>query len=77
MLKKTFGDQLTFHGAIDTQQDLPHKSESEIRELTKQTIATLGKNGGYFFSPSHRIQQDTPMENVDAMYDVALHWNEY
>ncbi|MBO5354894.1 MAG: hypothetical protein J6B09_02380 [Clostridia bacterium] len=77
MLKNTFGDQLTFHGAIDTQQDLPRKSADEIRELVKKTISVLGKNGGYFFSPSHRIQQDTPLENIDAMYDVALNWNEY
>ncbi len=77
MLSEKFGDRITFHGAIDTQQDLPHKTPKEIAELTKQTISVLGANGGYFFSPSHRIQQDTPLENIDTMYDVALNWNEW
>ena len=76
-LNEKFGKQITFHGAIDTQKDLPCKSVKEIEELTKQTISTLGANGGYFFSPSHRIQQDTPLDNIDVMYDVALNWNEY
>lgn len=77
ILGQKYGDKLTFHGAIDTQHDLPTMSTDEIVELTKKTIETLGKNGGYFFSPSHRIQQDTPIENIIAMYDTALNWNEY
>ena len=62
---------------MDTQRDLPNLKPDAIRELTKETLAVLGRDGGYFFSPSHRIQQDTPLENIDAMYDVALNWNEY
>ncbi len=77
VLKEKFGDKLTFHGGMDTQQDLPNLKPDAIRELTKETLSVLGKDGGYFFSPSHRIQQDTPLENIDAMYDVALNWNEY
>ena len=71
ILKERFGDKLTFHGAIDTQMDLPKSSSAEIRELVKKTIDVLGKGGGYFFSPSHRIQQDTPLENIIAMYETV------
>ncbi len=77
VLKERFGDKLTFHGAIDTQQDLPRKTPEQIRELVKETIRTLGKNGGYLFSPSHRIQQDTPTENIIAMYDTARTFSDY
>jgi uroporphyrinogen decarboxylase len=71
VLKEEFGDKLTFHGAIDTQQFLPKSSPSEVREVVKKTIEILGKGGGYFFSPSHRIQQDTPVENIVAMYETV------
>jgi len=71
VLKEQFGDKLTFHGAIDTQVVLPKSSPSEIREIVKNTIDILGKGGGYFFSPSHRIQQDTPLENIIAMYEAV------
>jgi len=75
-LKEKFGSELTFHGAIDTQVVLPQSSPSEIKEIVKSTIDILGKGGGYFFSPSHRIQQDTPLENIIAMYETAneYHW---
>jgi len=71
VLKEKFGDKLTFHGAIDTQEVLPASSPAEIREIVKNTIDILGKGGGYFFSPSHRIQQDTPLENIIAMYETV------
>lgn len=77
VLEQRFGKDLVFHGGMDTQHDLPGMTVEEIEALTKKTIATLGKDGGYLFSPSHRIQQDTPLENIEKMYEVALNWNEY
>lgn len=71
VLKERFGDHITFHGAIDTQQVLPNSSPDEIREVVKNTVSILGKGGGYFFSPSHRILQDTPIENIIAMYETV------
>ncbi|MGI6114399.1 MAG: uroporphyrinogen decarboxylase family protein [Mahellales bacterium] len=71
VLKERFGDKLTFHGAIDTQKLLPKSSPEQVKEVVRNTIDILGKGGGYFFSPSHRIQQDTPLENVIAMYETA------
>lgn len=77
VLKARFGDQLTFHGGIDTQKALPNSTPAQIVDLVKETISTLGKNGGYLFSPSHRIQQDTPTENIVAMYDTAKTFKEF
>jgi len=74
VLKERFGDKLTFHGAIDTQEVLPNSSPEEIREIVKNTIDILGKGGGYFFSPSHRIQQDTPLGNIIAMYEAVKNY---
>jgi uroporphyrinogen decarboxylase len=72
VLKQKYGEKLTFHGAIDTQQLLPRGTPEEVKKTVENTIAVLGKGGGYFFSPSHRLQQDTPVENVLAMYEAAL-----
>lgn len=70
-LKTDFGNDLTFHGAIDTQELLPKGTPEEVKNVVNNTISVLGKGGGYFFSPSHRLQQDTPTENVLAMYDAV------
>lgn len=74
VLKKQFGNVLTFHGAIDTQGLLPRGKPAEVKKTVEDTITILGKGGGYFFSPSHRLQQDTPVENVIAMYDAAINY---
>ena len=76
-LKEKFGDKITFHGAIDTQQVLPNSTPEEIVDIVKDTLSVLGQDGGYFFSPSHRIQQDTSTETIVAMYDTVRNWNAY
>ena len=70
-LKKNFGTDLVFHGGIDTQHLMPFGTVDEVRRETRRTIEILGKDGGYFFSPSHRFQADTPIENIIASYDVV------
>ena len=75
VIQERFGEDLVFHGGIDTQKDLPNFSVEEIKDLVNRTIGTLGKGGGYFFSPCHRIQPDAPLENVFAMYEVAKNYS--
>ena len=70
-LKRDFGEALTFHGAIDIQQLLPNGSVEDVRAFVREAIAVLGKSGGYILSPTHGIQQDTPLENIIAMYEEA------
>lgn len=76
-LKRRFGDEITFHGGIDVQHLMPFGSIDEIKIAAKETIDVLGKNGGYFFSPSHRFQPDTPVANIIALYDAASEYGRY
>jgi uroporphyrinogen decarboxylase len=69
-LKDRFGKDIGFHGAIDTQHALPNLSAEEIIEYTLNTIRILGKNGGYILAPCNNIQNDTPMENIEALYQA-------
>ncbi len=70
-LKKTFGKELTFHGAMDVQQVLPKYTPAQIAQEVRDMTAILGENGGYILAPSHNIQFDTPMENIITMYETA------
>ena len=70
-LKTVFGNQITFHGAIDTQNILPFSSSDEVFKFSKNMIKTLGDSGGYIFAPSQILQSDIPVENIDAMYKAA------
>lgn len=60
-----------FHGGLDTQKLMPFGSVDEVKLATRRTIEVLGKGGGYFFSPAHRIQADTLIENILAAYEVV------
>ncbi|MBM4340590.1 MAG: hypothetical protein FJ110_13735 [Deltaproteobacteria bacterium] len=72
VLKGNYGKQLTFHGGIDVQRLMPFGTIEEIKFIAKETMEILGKDGGYFFGPSHRFQVDTPVGNIVTLYETAL-----
>ena len=71
MIKDTWGDRLCFHGAVCIQRLLPHGTPEEVYDTVSKTIKILGKNGGYIMTSAHFMQNDTPNENVLAMYRAA------
>jgi uroporphyrinogen decarboxylase len=70
-LKRDHGHQVVFHGAIDTQHVLPGGTPEEVAAHCRDTIAVLGKGGGYIFGPSQLLDRDIPVENIVAMYAAA------
>jgi uroporphyrinogen decarboxylase len=70
-LKKEYGDKITFHGGIDTQQLLPFGSVEQVREHSRRTIEIMSASGGYIFAPSQILGSDIPAENIAAMYETA------
>jgi len=71
-LKTEFGGQLAFHGGIDIVKTLPRGTAAEVAAEVRERVSVLGRHGGYILCSSHHIQPDTPLENVFAMYDLAL-----
>ncbi|VGO11905.1 hypothetical protein PDESU_00453 [Pontiella desulfatans] len=67
-LKADFGDQLCFHGGIDTQDLLPHGTPAAVTAEAERFIETLNKNGGYILGPSQDFEGDVPVENILALY---------
>ena len=46
----------------------------DVRNEVVRLVDTLGKDGGFVLCSSHHLQPDTPVENILAMYDVALRY---
>ena len=76
-LKSSYGDHLCFHGGIDVVDVLPKKSPEEVAAYVKERIETFAQGGGYILAASHNIQDDTPVENVVAMYTAGLKYGNY
>ena len=70
-LKEAFGDQIVFHGGVDTQELLPFGGREEIEESVARTIEILNKDGGYLFAAAHNIQEDVNPENLAVMLQAA------
>lgn len=66
-MKKEYGNDLAFWGAISTQQLLPYATPQKVYDETKRIMDILGKNGGYIAAPTHALAFDIPEENVLAM----------
>jgi uroporphyrinogen decarboxylase len=66
-LKREFGRDLAFWGAVDTQHLLPQASPAEVEAQVRLLVETLGSDGGYVVSAANNIQADTPAENILAM----------
>jgi uroporphyrinogen decarboxylase len=76
-LKREFGKDLVFWGAIDTQRVLPFQDTDAVRKDVLEKIEALGKNGGYIIAPCHNIQNNTPPENIIALFDAAAEYGWY
>lgn len=76
-LKAEFGKHLTFWGAIDTQQVLPHGSPEDVEAEVRRRVLDLGPGGGYVVAPVHNIQGDVPAANVISLYQAARHYGRY
>jgi uroporphyrinogen decarboxylase len=76
-LKARFGDRLAFHGCISTAGPVAKGSVEETVEDVRQTLETMMPGGGYALSPTHMLQDNSPTENVVAMYEAAHKYGRY
>lgn len=69
-IKREFGKDLCFHGAIDTQQTLAHGSPADVRREVRERIGQLGPEG-FILAPSHALQPNVDPENIVALFEEA------
>jgi len=76
-LKGKYGDRLSFRGLISTAGPLAYGSAEDTRQDCKAILDSMTLGGGYHFAPSHAIQDNTPVENIIAMYQAAHDFGRY
>ncbi|MFA5026462.1 MAG: uroporphyrinogen decarboxylase family protein [Candidatus Methylomirabilota bacterium] len=68
-LKREFGRQLAFWGAVDTQRVLPQGTPDEVRAEVARRVADLGP--AFIPASVHNIQAEVPPENIVALLDAV------
>ncbi len=76
-LAEHFGGRLAFRGCISTAGPLAYGTPEEVESVCRETLETLMPYGGYHFAPTHQIQDNTPVENIIAMYQTAHTYGRY
>jgi uroporphyrinogen decarboxylase len=73
-LKREFGKDLVFWGAVDTQRTLPLGTPQDVRDEVQRRIQDLAPGGGYVLASVHNIQADVPPKNILAMVEA---WQQF
>jgi len=68
-LKREFGNDIAFHGAIDIQETLPKGTPQDVKDEVYRRAEELGPY--YCLTSSHALQTDIPTENIVAMFEAA------
>ena len=76
-LKGRWGGRLAFHGCISTAGPLSFGTVADVEREARETLAVMMPGGGYCLAPTHAIQDNSPTENVVAMYEAARKYGAY
>jgi uroporphyrinogen decarboxylase len=77
-LKADFGDRIVFNGAIDSHHILLDGTPDSVRQSTGEVLEIMMPGGGYIAGASHdTILEETPVENVVAMFDAIREFGVY
>ena len=49
----------------------------EVVAYCRETLEIMMPGGGYCFAPTHALQDNSPTENVVAMYETAHEYGRY
>ncbi len=75
LLKSKYGSQILFNGAIDSQHVLLEGTPESVRRRTREVLDIMAPGGGYVAGASHDyLLEETPVENVIAMFDTVAEW---
>jgi uroporphyrinogen decarboxylase len=76
-LKKTYGEKLCFNGCISTAGAMAYGTAQEAAQSVKEVLDVMMPGGGYIMAPTHSIQDNSPTENVVAVFETAYKYGKY
>ncbi|MBN2450484.1 MAG: hypothetical protein JXR77_08840 [Lentisphaeria bacterium] len=70
-IHRRHGERLALDGAIGTQTVMPFQSAADVRATVRTMIRDLGREGGLILSPTHVLEPEVPLANVEAFFDAC------
>lgn len=72
-----FGGRLCFRGCISTAGPLTWGTPADVEQDCRDVLEIMMPARGYHCAPTHQIQDNTPVENVIAMYNAIHRYGRY
>jgi len=77
-LKQKYGDRIVFNGGIDSHHVLIDGDVDSVGRDTRKVLDIMMPRGGYIAGASHdTILEETPVENILAMFDTVREYGVY
>lgn len=71
LLKKMYGDRLSFWGAVGTQTTMPFGTPDEVRKVVREMKQKVGSGAGFVLAPTHLLEPEVPWANIMAFIEAA------
>lgn len=71
VVKKQYGDKLVLDGTIGTQTTMPYGTADDVKNLITENVKNLGYDGALILSPTHVLEPEVPLENIEAFIETA------
>jgi uroporphyrinogen decarboxylase len=68
---RRWGGRLGFDGCIGTQSTMPWGTTDDVRKRVKEVVDKYGQTGGLIISPTHVLEPEVPLANIDAFAEAC------
>lgn len=75
-VKRRFGDKVVLNGTIGTQTTMPFGTPDDVRQTVKRNIETLADDGAMMIAPTHVLEPEVPIENIEAFFAACRQYGQ-
>jgi uroporphyrinogen decarboxylase len=76
-IHRKWGARLSFDGCIGTQTTMPFGTPDQVRARVKECIEKYGRNGGLILSPTHVLEPEVPIANIEAFVEACKEYGTF
>ncbi len=73
-IHRKYGKRLVMDGTIGTQTTMPFGTAEEVAARVKTVIYSYGRNGGLIISPTHILEPEVPLKNIDTFFNTCYEY---
>jgi len=75
--KKIWSKKLSIWGSISNQHTLPFGSKEDVKNEVIDRIKNCAPGGGLLLAPTHLLQVDVPLENIETLFYSVREYGKY